>query len=462
MINKFYGKKGIFISTLILTPYVIALAMQIFFAKKLSVEEVGAFAIISIFLSSLMALSYWGADKYIISKASIQNSQIDEIFTFELTISFIIYLFILILCREMVNDYLGIQQSNLFWLAMAFVACYFPLSRVKAILEKDLQYILAYSPIFIANIAAACIGVICVYKGFGLYSMLIWKVSIYFIEIIILYFNVARIPRIKFSFIYDLSFLKYCSPIFFGGLIGFMTVNADKVLLKQLMGPRELGIFWLAFTFSHIPLVLREVLSRILLPILSKLSTDELKLLAYDKLNGILQVAGVIFSILLTYWSGPLFSLVLGEKWIDAVPIFIILFYAALLKLICGSVGTLLLSVMRTKQEFYVPIIYIFIFLPIMYFFIKFGGLMGAAMGVLVSIIFINVLTFETFVRNFSKKGFLYYLSYLLVNVISVYLIYHFFIDISDGYLLRLFLTLISIVFAIITLPINNILRRAF
>lgn len=448
-------------AALAFAPYLIGIGMQVFFANKLSVEDVGVFAATSIFLGILLSLSNWNGDKYIISKKNISQEQVDAVFTFEISSSLVLYLITVIFFRDAVNNYLKIPNPNLFWIAMCFICCYHPLIRGKAILEKQLSYISAYSPILFANIIAGTIGSICIFQGLGLWSMLIWKVSTYLIEVIILLYTVPYIPRLRVSFSQTAGLLSYSLPIFLGTIFGFISLNVDKILVTNFMGERELGIYWLAFTLSHTPLILRELLSRLMLPILSKQSSKESKLLIYDKLNGVIQILGVLSAIFVTYWSDTLFQLVFGEKWLEAVPIFIVLFYAAIFKLIGGSPAPLLLSAMRTKHAFYVPIINILIFVPIMFVAIKFGGLSGSAMGVLISVLLLTIIVFETFVRKFTNMGFLYYFSYISVNILSLHAISVFLIDNSDGVMLKVLGTFVSLAFAIISLPINEVLKRA-
>lgn len=459
---RLLSNKKIGVSVLAFAPYLVALGMQVFFSKQLLVEEVGVFALIWLFLSMVLAFSNWNGDKYIISKKDISKDEIDEVFTFEIVVSVALYLITVFFFRDVVNGYLDIQDSTLFWVAVGFMFCYFPLTRTRAILEKRLSYVSAYSPIFIANIIAAIIGGVCIFQGFGLWSMVIWKISTHLIEVLILFFVSPYIPRLRFNILHTSDILSYCLPLFVGGTIGFITLNVDRILVTSFMGERELGLYYLAFSLSHITLILRELIARLLLPILSKQDFKEGKIQIFGRLNGILQIFSVVSAILITYWSDILFQFVFGEKWSDAVPIFIVLCYAALFKLVGGASATLLFSAMRTRVAFDVSVLNLVVSVPILFLTIKSSGLSGAATGVLVSIVVVTIIMYETSIKNFCNLGFLYYLSYLSVNITSLYIIFTFWIDNSDGVMVRVLATLVSLAFAVITLPINSVLKRAF
>ena len=113
--------------------------------------------------------------------------------------------------------------------------------------------------------------------------------------------------------IYIKEIIYYCSPIFFGGCISVIAINIDKFLIIALLDERELGIYWLAFSLSHILVILRELISRLLLPILSKQDNDKSKILIFEKLNAYLQVFGALSCIAITFWSDIVLNLILGE-----------------------------------------------------------------------------------------------------------------------------------------------------
>jgi len=458
--DSFLNHKGALVAILAISPYFIGIAMQIFFANKLSVEQVGIFAAMWIFMTMVLVFTNWNGDKYIISKKNIDNKSIDETFTFELIFSILLYLVLLFFFRDSIDNFLRIETSNLFWLGIFFISIYYPLVRTKALLEKKLHYISAYSPAFLANIFASIIGIIFFVKGYGLWSMVIWKISVYVIEFLILYFIVVHKPKVNLNFKKTKNIIGYCWPIFFGGCISFMGTNIDKFLITILLDERELGIYWLAFSLSHMLIILRELISKLLLPILAIQDSDKSKISIFEKLNAYIQLFGVLSSILVTFWIDEVFYFILGEKWMDAVPIFIVLYYAAVFKLIAGASASLLFSVARTRIAFDISIISLFIFAPLMYIGIHFGGLFGASVSVLVSTILINIIAFETAVKGFASKGYLSYYAYVLINIFFLYLlVFAFNLEILTV-TSKLTYSALAIIFAFIMLPLNNVYKK--
>ena len=176
--------KGFGFGAIALAPYPIALIMQAYFARKLPVEDIGIFATINIFLAFILVITNWSGDKYIISESNLKKEQANEVFTYEFCFSLIIYTIFILFFKDIVAEILQLPQSYILWTSFGLFFCYNALSRPKALLEKKLMYPEAHLPLLFANIFAGAIGIICFLNGYGVWSMLIWKFSIYFFRII--------------------------------------------------------------------------------------------------------------------------------------------------------------------------------------------------------------------------------------------------------------------------------------
>lgn len=459
-VSKFSKSKNLAIGVVAIAPYPLAMLAQLFFANQLAVEEVGLFAAFSLLLSFIFAATNWGGDKYLISKKDISVNEIDSVFSLEIIAAFSLYLISIIFFYNNVNNFLGLENPLSLWIAIGFCFCYHPLVRCKALLEKNTSYLAAYIPTLIANILGLSLGLTCLLYGMGFWSMVIWKISTYVIEVIILFLTAPLIPRIKFKFSNKLSIFTFCAPIFGGGLIGFIGTNVDYYLVTTFMSKKELGLYWLAFSLSSILIVVRDVISRLILPVLSKQETNEQKIKIFDRLNGAIQLFGVFSAILVTFWSKYFFTYILGQKWEASATIFVILYYAAVFKFVGGTSVMLLFSVMKTRLALNTSLITVFLLTPVTYFAIKYGGINAVAKGVLVTTVVLWLIVFETSVRKLCGKGFCYYLSYLSVNIAILYFLSFLEINKSGGFMFSVVGTLLCVLFAVATFPINNVIKR--
>ena len=118
------------ISTTALAPYALVFAMQIIFARYLTVSEIGQFALVNLLFMLFMTSTNWGVDKYIISNKKITKSSINEIFTQELIFSLILYVVCITLFRDKINLYTKLDDSGVFWALLLFIFVYNPLIKL--------------------------------------------------------------------------------------------------------------------------------------------------------------------------------------------------------------------------------------------------------------------------------------------------------------------------------------------
>ncbi|MDC1525557.1 oligosaccharide flippase family protein [Gammaproteobacteria bacterium] len=427
----------------------------------MSISEIGLFALFSLLLSAIFSVTNWSADKYIISQNPLSKPEIDKIFSFELSAAIGFFLIYAIFFHNHFYERLELQNSNFLLFLIGTAFCYHPLSRCKALMEKETNYIMAYSPQLISNIISIVIGYACLFSGLGLWSMVIWKTASYLIELMILFLLLPSIPKFSLSFLSSVPFFSFCWPLFLGGLISFVAVNLDYYLVSTLMGPEQLGLYWMAFSLSSIVLVIRDVIYRLLLPILAKKPSTEERVSIFNNINGAMQIFGVLSSLIVAHFSTFFFSFVLGEKWVEAAPVFVILYFAAVHKLVHGLCAALLLSEMRSKIVFHSALFGLLILGPIVYTAIKIGGLNTVAWGVLLATLIIAIIIHETSVRKLCSAGFSYYSSYLSINLASLYVVTILLSSTDADFPLRILAIVCSICFAVVTLPINSVFKRA-
>ena len=185
-----------------------------------------------------------------------------------------------------------------------------------------------------------------------------------------------------------------------------------------------------------------------------------MKIELFSRLNGFLQITLVGITVLVSYWGPDAFVLVFGAKWSEAGNLFIILFYAVAFKFISGTANSLLYSFMKTGIDLNIAFTNAFILIPLLVLFTHFGGVLGTSIAVLVSTIVMTVYVYEVYVRKLCNRGFLYFFSYLSINLISLLCINLILSEYLDDLIIRFFATVGSILIAFMTLLIPSITSR--
>ena len=447
-------------SIIAITPYFLIFSMQVFFASFLSVEIIGKFALVNFLLLFFMTSTNWGADKYIITNKAITKDGTNEIFTQEIIFAIIVYLICLFVFRENVMNYTGLEDSWLFWVFLALIFLYHPLSRSKALLEKEMSLTRAYMPALISNLLGAILGIFFLQNGFGIWSMVIWKMSIFIFEDIILLVSSPNRPGFKISCENIRPHFRFCLPLFLGALFSFFSVTADIWIVNNMLGQYELGLYWFAFSISHVALAFRAVIIKILLPALSRKKSIEDKIILFSNLNIVLQIFFVAVTIITAYWGRDIFILIFGSKWSMAAPLFVILVYAVAFKVISGTANTLLHSIMKTDIDLNVAIVNTIVLIPIVVIATYFFGVTGTASAILTSTVLMTFYVYQTHVKKVCNLGFWYFFSYLTINLTSLILVTNFFYQYLDNIVGKIIATIASSLFAYMVLKLPSLTGR--
>jgi polysaccharide transporter, PST family len=137
-------------------------------------------------------------------------------------------------------------------------------------------------------------------------------------------------------------------------IVGYFARNADNLLVGRFYGAYQLGFYDRAYQVLSFPLSqLHASLGRVVLPMLSRLrSNPDQYREAYLEVMSVFMTAiqpGLIFGIA---FAEDLFSIVFGQQWIPAAPIFRWLALAGLVQTSISTMGGLFLSQGRGSDYF--------------------------------------------------------------------------------------------------------------
>jgi PST family polysaccharide transporter len=126
-------------------------------------------------------------------------------------------------------------------------------------------------------------------------------------------------------------FLRFGRDFVAGQLVAYAAKNVDSVIIGARFGVEPLGVYSRAYQVLMGPLArLRAPTTTVALPVLSRLQDDERRFGDYLRRG---QVAlGYTFIAALGIAAGasdPIVRIMLGERWLDVVPLFTVLAFAA-------------------------------------------------------------------------------------------------------------------------------------
>jgi O-antigen/teichoic acid export membrane protein len=190
--------------------------------------------------------------------------------------------------------------------------------------------------------------------GWGVWALVWPTVTVLLIRVPMMYVASGWRPKLLFQWSEVRNVLG-----FGGNLTGFTIVNyfsrqSDKFIVGFFLGPSPLAYYSLAYNIMLRPLsAVTDVLGRVMFPAFSRMQDDDAWLkAAYLRACG--AIAFVTFPLMLgmTALARPFVGIVLGEKWLPAIPILVVLAPLGALQSIQETVGQIFLAKGRADWYF--------------------------------------------------------------------------------------------------------------
>lgn len=390
-------------------------------ARVLQPSEFGVVALTTVMVSFFDLLGNMGLGPSIIQHKSLDNQDINTLFTLSLFIA-IVFAAICYLSSGMVGLFYSNNQLP-FLLKLLCFQIFFTISSIVpySLLLKNKEFgIIAIIQVFSQLFLGIC-AVFSAYFGFGVYSLLIAPIGssiILFISSLV--YNVLkhntsfRIYFRKNSVNKVLSFSIYQ---FLFNVVNYLSRNLDKLLIGKNISMSELGYYEKSYRLMGLPLsTISSVLNPTIQPVLSNYQNQ--KELLYNYVNSIITIlsyVGFFLTPLLFFTSKELVLIVFGSQWVPAILIFQILSLSVFAQTIDSASGPVMQSANEPQKLFLSGLICAIINV--------FCIVLGAAVAK--SIVWLACLMVIAFVFNV---------------VISLYYIYIMIFNKSFKYILRLFL----------------------
>ena len=340
--------------------------------------------------------------------------------------SFLTFLLALIILIIMKCDPFTIQITLLFTIERIF-------SSMISLFNGSLQAIEEgkYQAIgtTLLNIILLIFIVLSIIDDFGLYGITLSYVAANFLVVIFQYFAVKkRISKPKFEL--NMEFCKkitlYSIPFALTSFFGMVIYSADMVMLTNMVGSYENGIYSAAYKLISVLTLFFGVYTAVIFPVMSRFYKNEKNLLVISFEKSIKYIMLLILPITFAtmIYSTDIVVLFFGEKYTPTSSVLSILMWTVSLGFINGVCQNLLNA---SHKEKYVTLIFLvatianialnFIIIPIYSY-------NGAAM----TTVFCEILLFILYYYSIYKLGALpkrrLYLDLLKILIASIILYY--------------------------------------
>lgn len=395
--------------------FLFGFASQFFVAGFLSVEQLGQIRILQTYLSFAVLFSVFGFNTSIVKLCSEDRKEGEIRFLFRKVLGYVavtsiitcLVVFLLNSCNLLSGDK---EVKHYFYIIIIGIIP----QAYDTIFTSYLQarrLIKEYSKINVVVKLLSVTGIIlCTWK-MGMPGYIAMYIGGFFLSVLALasyvkkHSNEEIIPiEQPFKLHFKLAYIALLT-----NLLGQLFNYFDVFLMNYLVSDREaIGYYSFALTLTLGMTIYRTTVNQIVVPYLSNISGKfdvlQQKAKAYGKINSL---ASVLISLLFLV-AAPLFiRIVYGDKFDHSVPFFIILCLNEMFYCISSFKGYTILAIGEIKFNFYGSIINGIANLLLSLIGLKIYGLIGLAMGKLISNVFycvIVIFIYKRAIQHYSNS----------------------------------------------------------
>jgi O-antigen repeat unit transporter len=303
----------------------------ILLARQLTPEIFGLVGIALVVVTISLVLSDGGFSNALIRKHEISEKDYSTVFVLNMGAALFVYA-VLFFTAPLIASFNGsevlipvirILGTNVIFASSVVV--------LKVRLTKQLDFRTQAVASLSSGVVSAAVGVWMVFNDYGIWSLVAQQLLRQLLYAVVLWLLVRSFPKIDYSSDSARELFGFGSRILFSSLLTNLYNNLYYFLISKVYTPRKLGLYTRADQFSSlIAMNFAFVLQRVSFPVLTECSTDLSKLTkAYRKLLITSAFFGSLFFFSLCAAADHFIVVLIGEKWLEAVPILRILALSA-------------------------------------------------------------------------------------------------------------------------------------
>lgn len=381
-VKTIHGLKWSYFSTII--NAVLQIGFTAIMARILEPAAFGLIAMAGVILRFGGYFAQMGVGQALIQKAELTQDEIRAAFTSSALLGLVFSLLTYLIAP------LGLYVFNapevvpvIRWMGFSFLLTGLS-TTATSLLRRKLDFrSLAIIEIVSYVLGYGLIGVIFAFLGFGVWSLVIAALNQSTLAVVLSYL----FARHKLLLIFEWKFYKplysFGSRVSVISFLEFIGSNLDTIVIGRFLGATPLGIYNRAFMLVNLPMqYVTTSFSKVLLPSFSRIQ-KEIPRIRKAYLSSIMLVGCLLIPtcVGIMVASREIVLLVLGDKWISAIPVLSILALATPLNLLSHLGGVACEATATLNIKFCIQIAYIVI-LGTLFYFLRGLGIIGIATAV--------------------------------------------------------------------------------
>lgn len=220
-----------------------------------------------------------------------------------------------------------------------------------AVLQREMNFRGLELRMMAGTVAGGAIGISAAVAGYGAWALIAQEIALAVVSTTLLWTFSPWRPRLTYSVesLRDLG--RFGLSLFGTRLLFYLDRNSDNLLIGRFLGSSALGAYALAYNIMLLPLSRLVVpIQETLFPALSRIQDDRDRMAAvWLRVNRFVAALVVPAMLGLAVVAPDFVRVVLGQRWISAVPVLQILALVALMQSLSALSAKVLTALGRTR-----------------------------------------------------------------------------------------------------------------
>lgn len=335
------------------TNFTLRIGSLVVLARLLSPKDFGIVGMVTAFTGILNLFRDFGLSAATVQRVNVTEEQISTLFWLNVVVGFGLGFLVMILAPIMVDFY---HEPRLFWVTVALATAFvFNAAGVQhlALLQREMRFTAVATSDIVSILCSTTLGISMALLGFRYWALVAAAVSLPLVGTICVWVASGWIPGKPHMRAGIRSLLHFGGTLTAINVIMYIAYNSEKVLLGRFWGADALGIYGRAYQLSNIPTDnLNSAVGEVAFSALSRVQHDPPTFRNYFLKGYSLVLALTIpITIAVAVFAPELIAVLLGPKWVEAVPIFRLLAPTILVFALVNPIGWLMFSLGMVRRS---------------------------------------------------------------------------------------------------------------
>jgi len=301
--------------------------ITILIARVLTPNDYGLMDMATIFTAYIAIFNELGLGAAIIQRKDVNENELSSLFWFVSLIGIVFAISSIIIAYPtawLFDETRLIPITQLVSLVFVITALMIiPLN----ILNRNAEFKIIGFIELIAKLTASTAMLLIAYNGGGVWTLIWGTIILKLTQTILMYYFVKWRPKFHFNLNEIKPYMKFGLNIAGTRSVNYITNKADRFFAGKFLGATSLGYYSFAIQLASLPTEkIVSIIQRVTFPLFSRYQ-DNIEDFKYYYLKVIKLVALLTFPLYIggAYLGNNLIPLILGEKWVPIIDIFIIL-----------------------------------------------------------------------------------------------------------------------------------------